>query len=160
MNLGINSSMNNYNAINCKRNANPNFGMAVKVDSSANKIIKEQVLKMNNSERTTFFKKMKDMISRQQENPVNIIIKKADNANKLSAEVVDSQVKTALENKTFSQGVLKRNGDLKFADKAEEYANTLNEVNKNVECLPKVGITDAVPGSRVIETGRIFESIH
>ena len=164
MNLSINSSMNNYNAINCKRNANPTFGMAVKVDGTATKVIKEQVLKMNSKKAEGFWGKFQALIDRQAENPVNIIIRKCKNRNALAAEVVDSQANNAVKNTTFTQGLLSRNGSLNFTKKAELQANKLNEANVKIAELPKAVEKDFFAGGVMPESAKetveILESIH
>lgn len=164
MNLGINSSMNNYNAINCKRNANPSFGMAVKVDGPATKVIKEQVLKMDAKKAEGFWEKFQALIDRQAENPVNIIVRKCKNRNALAAEVVDSQANNAVKNKSFSQGLFSKNGSLKFTKRAEAEANKLNEANVRIAELPKAAEKDFYAGGVMPETAKetveVLESIH
>ena len=150
MNLGINSSINNYNAINCKRNANPSFGMAVKVDGPATKVIKEQVLKMKAKKAERFWEKFQALIN----NPVNIIVRKCKNRNALAAEVVDSQANNAVKNKSFSQGLFSKNGSLKFTKRAEAEANKLNEANTRIAELPKAAAKDFYAGGVMPETAK------
>jgi hypothetical protein len=136
----------NYKAMDCKRRCNPNFGMAVKVDPSANKVIKNQVLKMKPETASTFWENLNGFIDRQKDNLNNIVIRKTNHRNALAAEVVDAEVETAVKNKVYAQGIFSKNGSLKFMEKAEEKANNLKEVNEKVAKLPEATKNDFYSG--------------
>lgn len=155
MNLSINQS--NCNDISCQRKNSPNFKMAVKIDSNAMKIIKNQTLKLNNKAKDgnvcntaygRFWTKLNNTISRQQENPVNIIIRKNKMRNGLTAEVVDSEALSAVKNQKHSQPLFCKNGDLNFLDKAEKTADKINETNIRLGELTKAVKKDYRAGSR------------
>ena len=148
MNLSINNSVsNNYSSMNCKRNNSPSFGMAVLVEKSAEKVMKDQVLTMKPKKAAAFWEKLNDLISRNESNPVNVIIRKCTHRDALAAEVVDSAAETAVKNKVHSQPfVLFKNGSLKFAEKAEADANLINEANVKIASLPKAAESDFYPG--------------
>lgn len=147
MNLGINPSVgNNYSSMNCKKNNSPNFGMAMKVDKSAEKVIKEQVLKLNPNETLAFWEKLGNLKAESESNPVNWIIRKCKHRNALAAEVVDSSAETAVKNKVHSQPFLFKTGNLEFAEKAKDDADKIRAVNVKIASLPKAGESDFCPG--------------
>lgn len=167
MNLGINPAVTNYN---CQRKNSPNFGMAVLVDKKAIPVIKEQAMKLSKDVKRNllteftpysspdplpaydkFWKDFNDTISRQESNPVNIIVKKARGRKALSAVVVDSTAETAVKNKKFSQGLFSENGSLKFLSKAEKQANKLNDTNSKVNELKIATKNDYKPGKKNAE---------
>lgn len=88
MNLNINSA------------SSPNFGMAIKIDENAHRVIKKQVSKLSPQKADTFWENFDAAVNRQQNNPVNILIRKCKNRQALAAEVVDDN-KNALNNKVF-----------------------------------------------------------
>lgn len=153
MNLSINPSVNsNYNTMNCnKRRNNPSFGMAVKVDESAMQIMKDQTLALSTKKATKFWDKLSEMISRNEDNPVNVIIRKCNHRKALAAEVVDSEAATAVDNKVHTQPFMFKNGSLKFAEKAEKDANVLNETNQKIASLPKAEEKDFYAGGEIPE---------
>lgn len=153
MNLGINPAVNNnYNSMNCnRRRNNTSFGMAFKVDESAMQIMKDQTLALSPKKATKFWDKLSEMISRNEDNPVKVIIRKCNHRKALAAEVVDSEAETAVKNRVHSQPLLFKNGSLKFAEKAEKDANLLNETNKKIEALPKAEEKDFYAGGKLPE---------
>lgn len=153
MNLSINPSVNsNYNTMNCnKRSNNPSFGMAVKVDESAMQIMKDQTLALSTKKATKFWDKLSEMISRNEDNPVNVIIRKCNNRKALAAEVVDAEAETAVKNRVHTQPFMFKNGSLKFAEKAEKDANVLNETNQKIASLPKAEEKDFYAGGLLPE---------
>ena len=164
MNLSIGQA--SYNDMNCQRKNNPNFKMAVKIDPSAMKVMKNQTLKLSSkapkknpagSAYEKFWTKLNDSISRQEENPVNIIIRKTKMRNGLTAEVVDSQAATAVKNQKYSQSLLSKNGSLKFLDKAEKTANKINDTNIRLGKLTEATKNDYKAGynSELIENSTV-----
>lgn len=153
MNLSINPSVNsNYNTMNCnKRRNNPSFGMAVKVDESAMQIMKDQTLALSTKKATKFWDKLSEMISRNEDNPVNVIIRKCNHRKALAAEVVDAEAETAVKNRVHTQPFMFKNGSLKFAEKAEKDANVLNETNQKIASLPKAEEKDFYAGGEIPE---------
>lgn len=153
MNLSINPSVNsNYNTMNCnKRRNNPSFGMAVKVDESAMQIMKDQTLALSTKKATKFWDKLSEMISRNEDNPVNVIIRKCNHRKALAAEVVDAEAETAVKNRVHTQPFMFKNGSLKFAEKAEKDANVLNETNQKIASLPKAEEKDFYAGGLLPE---------
>lgn len=151
MNLGINSYSNNYGAMNCKRKNSPNFGMAFKVEDSAMKVIKDQVLSLKPKKAEGFWQKFNDIITRNESNPVNVIIRKCEKRNALAAEVVDSEAATAINNKVYTQPFFFKNGNLAFAERAEADAKVLNETNAKLAELPKAAEKDFYPGGIIPE---------
>ena len=134
MNLGINNSNQN---LYCNRyNANPSFGMALKLDKTAHRVIKHQALKLGEKSREQFFKGLSDSVKNQKSNPVNIILRKSRNRDALVAEIVDSEDGRKLgaaKNFVISQPIFFfKNGNLKFLRKAEKKANELNSINSKV----------------------------
>lgn len=145
MNLGISSVGNNYNAMNCKRNA-PSFGMAMLVDKTAEKIIKDQVRTLKPAKAEAFWNKLEELRTSSESNPVNWIIRKCKHRNALAAEVVDSTAETAVKNSVHTQPHFFKNGSLKFAEKAEAEAKSLNELNEKLAALPKAEESHYFPG--------------
>jgi len=153
MNLSINPSVNNnYNTMNCnKRRNNTSFGMAFKVDESAMKIMKDQTLAIKPKKAENFWNKLNDMIARNEDNPVNVIIRKCNHRKALAAEVVDAEAETAVKNRVHTQPFAFKNGSLKFAEKAEKDANTINETNQKIASLPKAEEKDFYAGGKLPE---------
>ena len=135
MNLSVNSVSPNPNT--------PNFGMAVKLDENAHRVIKKQVAKMSASTADKFWNDLDAAVERQKDNPVNILIRKCNHRRALAAEVVDDR-ENALDNKVFAQGLFNPGG-LKFVDKAEEYANNVNKLNNKLSRYEKAIDTDYDP---------------
>lgn len=134
--IGINNSINN---VNCTRkNSTPNFGMALKLDSSAHAVIKKQAVALSEKSKNNFFTKLKQVMERQENNPVDIILRKAKHRKALAAEIVDSEAGKsmgAVKNKVTSQPLVGKNGSLRFLSKAEKKADKLNETNNQVREL-------------------------
>lgn len=135
MNIGFNSSMNS-----------PKFGMAVKVDESALKTMKRQLVKMSPDKKDAFFEGFNNIKERQESNPVNIIIRKLKHRNALAADIVDSNADTNIKMPTRKQGFFFKNGSLNFLKKAEEDANKLNNINENIAKMPIADDLDKCPG--------------
>ena len=147
MNLGINPMSQNMNC--SRRNNTPNFGMAIKMDKSAYPVIKKQAIALGEKGKNNFFTKIKQAVERQEQNPVNIIIRKAKHRQALAAEIVDSEAGKAIggvKNKVKSQPIVGKNGSLGFLNKAEKKANKLNETNNQVQeiinSIPKAETKD------------------
>ena len=154
MNLGINPVNQN---INCKRNNSPQFGMAIKLDQTAHSIIKKQAVALSEKSRNNFFTKLRQAVARQENNPVNILIRKAKHRNALAAEIVDSEIGKSMggiKNQVTSQPLVGKNGSLKFLDKAEKKANKLNETNNEVK-----KVIDEIPAAEAKDYGKRGGSI-
>ena len=119
-------------------NNRPSFGMAVLFEKSASPVMKEQATKLSKKGYQKFWDGIESAINRQENNPNNIIIRKAKHRNALVAEVVDADTANAMKSYVSAQGVFSRNGSLKFLEKAENRANALEDLNAKVENLPKV----------------------
>lgn len=135
MNLNVNSVS--------RGQTNPNFGMAVKLDSDAHPIIKKQVSKLSAKKAEKFWEDFDKIVEDQKDNLVNIIIRKCNNRRALAAEVVDNS-ESALENKVFTQGLIHPSG-LKFVKSAEDYANKVNVLNQKLAGYEKAVDTDYTP---------------
>lgn len=151
MNLGINSVSNHYSSMNCKRNNSPSFGMAMKVDKSAEKVIKEQVLALKPEKAEAFWTKLEELKTASESNPVNWIIRKCTKRNALAAEVVDSSAETAVKNRVFSQPIMFKDGSLNFAEKAKVEAEKINDANLKIDALPKADEADFFAGGIIPE---------
>ncbi len=125
-------------------NSNTNFKMAVKLDPNAQPIIKKQVLNMSNKNANKFWERFDEIVERQQNNPVDIIIRKCEGRKALAAEVVDHG-EEAVNNTVFSQGVFNPNG-LKFVQKAEERAEAINDINSRFGKYTPATEEDYIPG--------------
>lgn len=156
MNLSINTATPNYN---CQRKNSPNFGMAVLVDKKAIPVIKEQAMKLSSKAKKEgvasayekFWTNFNETVDRQNENPVNIIVKKIFGRKALKAVVVDSTAESAVKNTSFSQGILSKNGSLKFLEKAEAQADKLNNTNSRVADFNIAEKIDYKAGARQAE---------
>ena len=137
MNIGINNNINNR----------PNFGMAVLIDETAEPIIKKQVMKLSKKSYDKFFEKLDGAVSRQSENQNNIIIRRAKQRDALVAEVVDANADTAIKNYVTAQGLIHRNGSLRFLDKAEVQADKLAGINEKLDGYAKAEERHFYPGS-------------
>ena len=113
----------------------PNFGMAVYFDKSADNVIKRQLVKVSRKRYDKFMSEKNRIVGEQKDNPNNIYIS-GTWGNRLVAEVHDS-AENGLKSYKTSQGLFHRNGSLKFLKRAEKRANRLEELNKNVETLPR-----------------------
>ncbi len=124
MNIGI--SNNNYNN-------RVNFGMSVLLEESADRVIKNQTSKLSKKAYEKFWNKLDEVVARQEGREPNIIIKKAGKRNALAAEVVDNNADTAIKNYVTAQGLIHRNGSLKFLNRAEKKANRIGDANIRLE---------------------------
>lgn len=140
MNLGLNPAGQN-------KNASVNFGMAIKVDPDAHAIIKRQAMRLSDKAYDSFCEAFDAAVKRQENNPVNIIIRKCNNRQALAAEIVDNS-ENAIDNSVISQRLIYPKG-LKFLDKAEAKANKVNDLNqrlmnydvaKDIDYDPKIDI--------------------
>ncbi len=116
-------------------NNRPSFGMAVLFADSAKPVMKEQAAKLSKKGYAKFWETINGAVERQAENPNNIIVRKAKRRNALAAEVVDADSATAMKNYVTAQGLLSRNGSLKFLQKAEVRADKLNDLNSKISEL-------------------------
>ena len=154
MNLGITPMNQN---MNCSRHNTPSFGMAIKVDKSAYPIIKKQAIALGEKGKNNFFTKLKQAVTRQEQNPVDIIIRKAKRRQALAAEIVDSEAGKAIggvKNKVKSQPIIGKNGSLGFLNKAEKKADKLNETNNQVQ-----EIIDSIPKAEAKDYGKVIKQI-
>ena len=119
MNIGINNNVNNR----------PSFGMAVLFDETALPVMKKQAMKLGKKDYNNFWEKINYAIDRQAYNPTNIIVRKAAHRDALVAEVVDVNADTAIKNYVTAQGLIHRNGSLKFLHRAETQADKINDTN-------------------------------
>lgn len=136
--MKINATNFNSSVNYQQKKSTPNFGMSVLLDKSAHAIIKKQVTELSPKKGESFLKKISELVQNQKENPVNIIIRKANRRKALVAEIVDSPEGANLgakKNKIFSQGFFFKTGNTKFLKKAENEANNLNAINTKVKDL-------------------------
>lgn len=149
MNLGItNFKCSTYNA-------NPSFGMAIKLDKSAHSVIKQQALKLGNKSRERFFAGIEEAVNKQQDNPVNIILRKSKTRNALAAEVSDSESGRELgaaTNFVTSQPFFFKNGSLKFLKAAQAKADDLNSINSKLDNL-----IENIPAAEATDYGKIIK---
>ena len=159
MNLSINSVTPNYNAKNCQRKNNPNFGMAIKFTESGMKEVKRQAMKLsdvakdgygNASPYAQYWQTIKNAIREEAQNLENIIVDKKFGMHRLTATVVDADAETAVKNTKFSQGLFRKNGDLKFLDESRAGVRKLHDSNANIEEFEIAEKADFKPG-RVLE---------
>ncbi len=108
----------------------PNFGMAIKIDPNAKAILKKQTAGLSDSSFIKFWNSFDEAVERQAENPVDIIIRKCNHRKALAAEVVDNGTEP-LENTVYSQGFIFPS-KIKFINKAEKRAETLNDLNQRL----------------------------
>jgi len=113
----------------------PNFGMAVLLDNSAKSVIKKQTMGLSKKRFDRFWETLNSKIEQEADNPVNTIIRKSTRRNALVAEVVDSDGENAIKNYVTAQGLIHKNGSLKFLDRATSRAQKLNEANKKLDKL-------------------------
>lgn len=113
-------------------NMNPSasFGMAVKVDPSAQRVIKAQTTELSEKAYKKFWEDFNNIVKRQEENPVDILVRKCKHRDALAAEVVDHG-DSPMKNTTYTQSTLFPSG-LKFMEKAEQKANRINDVNGRI----------------------------
>ena len=124
MNIGMNNS--NYSC-------NPTFGMSVFLDKSADKVIKKQAVKMSQKTYDKFWAAFNDTVTRQEGCKPDIIVRKANHRDALVAEVVEENTDTALKNYVTAQGLIHKNGSLKFLNRAEKRADKLRDIDKQLE---------------------------
>lgn len=136
MNLSLNS-------VSSKHRSNPNFGMAVKIDPDANLILKKQLVKMSDKALENYWNRFDAIVNRQNDNPVNILIRKCNKRKALAAEIVDNN-DNALDNLVTSQGLLRPRG-LKFLEKAEICADRINALNNRLAKYEKAVDADYEP---------------
>lgn len=116
-------------------NNTTNFGMAIKLDKSANAIIKRQTYRASETRYENFWNELNRLVEDQEHNPVDIVIRKCKNRKALAADVFDNS-EEPLNTVTFTQRLLKPFG-LKFLKKAIKSANNINDINKKLDKLPK-----------------------
>lgn len=128
--------MSGINAVN----NSPSFGMALKIDPSASSIIKKQAVGLGKKGKDKFLAEIGNVHERQLNNPVDIILRKSNRRNALVAEIVDSpdgRELGSVDNVVISQPFFFKNGSSKFLNRAEERAERLNELNRQVKKLLK-----------------------
>lgn len=136
MNIGINNVNNR-----------PNFGMAVLFDETALPVMKKQAMKMSQKGYEKFWAKVDEAVDRQLGNPTNIIVRKAKHRDALVAEVVDSDANTAIKNYVTAQGLIHRNGSLRFLNRAESKANKISDSNIKINRLNRADASHYRPGA-------------
>ena len=114
---------------------NPKFGMAVKLNKSAIPVIKKQFITMaNNTKSQEFIHSVRNAATNQARNPVNVVIKAAeDNSGKLVAEVVDSNKGNELGFSAKYDFVQSEIGKTDFIEKACNLADTVHIANYDTE---------------------------
>lgn len=128
-------------------NNSPNFGMAILVEKeTAGPIIKKQLTKLSKNGYDKFVEKWDAAVERQLGNRNNIIIRGANRTDRLVAEVVDENADTAIKNYVTAQGLLHKNGSLKFLDRAEAKADCLKNVNAKIDDMASAAEKDFYPG--------------
>lgn len=132
-------------------NMNPSasFGMAVKVDPSAQRVIKAQTSELSEEAYNKFWNNFNDIVSRQKENPVDILIRKCKHRDALAAEVVDHS-DFPMKNTVYSQSTLFPGG-LKFMERAEKKANRIDNVNDRIGTYKPATENDYKAGKLVEE---------
>lgn len=140
MNIGINNANNR-----------PSFGMAVLFDESALPVMKKQAMKLSQKGYEKFWTKIDAAVDRQAGNPTNIIVRKTAHRDALAAEVVDGNADTAIKNYVTAQGLIHRNGSLKFLDRAETKANKISDTNVKLEKLDIAEERHFYPGAKLPE---------
>lgn len=146
--------VNNYNN-------SPKFKMTLKLDSSATPIIKKQALKLGEKGKNNFLANIQQINERQQNNPVDIIIRKTKHRNALAAEVVDAKNSMSngenVKNQVFTQPFIFKNGSLRFLNKAEKKANKINETNNQIDALKGL-ITEAKPEDYRLKSSKTLDT--
>jgi len=122
MDLSINSSR-------------PNFGMALYIEDSADKVIKKQLVKASRKRINKFWSEVNRVKEEQKDNPNDIFVRSAKHRNALVAEVVDAEGE--LKDYKTSQGLLHRNGSTKFLKRAEDRANKTKDLNDELKNAPR-----------------------
>lgn len=112
-----------------------NFGMAIKIDPNAKAILKKQTADLSNSRFIKFWNAFEEAVERQADNPVDIIIRKCNRRKALAAEVVDNG-NEPLKNTVYSQGFIFPS-KMKFINKAEKRAETINDLNQRLSKYPE-----------------------
>ena len=118
-------------------NNQPNFGMALLLDADAKagSIVKKQALKLSKKGYEKFWNTIGEIQERQADNANNMILR-AKGKNRLAVEVVDENADMAVKNYVIAQGLLSRNGSLKFLKKGERIgkkaAKTLKRNGKRI----------------------------
>mgnify|MGYP007012490640 CR=1 FL=1 len=140
-------------------NNRPSFGMAVLFADSAKPVIKEQASKLSKKGYAKFWETINGAVERQAENPNNIIVRKTKHRNVLAAEVVDADSATAMKNYVTAQGLLSRNGSLKFLKSAEVRADKLNDVNSRLENLATAEERHFYPGGKMPQAAEESEAV-
>lgn len=107
-----------------------NFGMAIKIDPNAKAILKQQTADLSANSFLKFWNSFDEAVERQADNPVDIIIRKCNHRKALAAEVVDNG-NEPLKNTVYSQGFIFPSR-LKFINRAEKRAETLNDLNQRL----------------------------
>lgn len=141
MNIGINNNVNNR----------PSFGMAVLFDETALPVMKKQAMKLSKKGYEKFWAGIDGAVDRQAGNPTNIIVRKANHRDVLVAEVVDGNADTAIKNYVTAQGLIHRNGSLKFLNRAEAKANKVNDSNMKIDKLDIAEERHFYPGAQLPE---------
>ncbi len=137
------------------RNNNPSFGMALKMDPSANAVIKKQAVALGKKAQDSFMLGIDAVHERQLANPVDIILRKAKHRKALVAVIVDSpdgRELGAVKNEVISQPFFFKDGSLKFLDKAEARANSLNELNDKIDKL-----LEKIPEAKPEDYGKMVD---
>lgn len=132
-------------------NMNPSasFGMAVKVDPSAQRVIKAQTSELSEKAYNNFWNNFNDIVSRQEGNPVDILIRRCKHRDALAAEVVDHS-DFPMKNTVYSQSTLFPGG-LKFMERAEKKANRIDNVNDRIGTYKPATENDYKAGKLVEE---------
>lgn len=140
MNIGINNVNNR-----------PNFGMAVLFDETALPVMKKQAMKLSQKGYEKFWANIDGAVDRQMGNRTNIIVRKANHRDALVAEIVDENADTAIKNYVTAQGLIHRNGSLKFLDRAESKANKISDSNSRIQRLDLAEERHYYPGATAPE---------
>jgi len=107
---------------------NQNFGMALYIEGSAHPVIKKQASGMSKKAYSAFWDKIREIGDSQTNNTdADIFVQKCRHRNALSATVVDNS-KNPLENTTYSQPVIFKNGRLKFLERAQKTATAIKDM--------------------------------
>lgn len=132
-------------------NMNPSasFGMAVKVDPNAQRVIKAQTSELSEEAYNKFWDNFNHIVSRQEGNPVDILIRKCKHRDAIAAEVVDHS-DSPMKNTVYSQSTLFPGG-LKFMERAEKKADRIKDVNDKIGTYKPATENDYKAGKLVEE---------
>jgi hypothetical protein len=120
-------------------------------EETAGPILKKQLMKLSKKGFAKFNEKWDAIAVRQSGNKNNIIVRGANRRDALVAEVVDENADTAIKNYVTAQGLIHRNGSLKFLERAEAKADRLEAINSKIDNMAIAQEKDFYPGGIIPE---------